>query len=73
MTTPNLENFDYKAFVEEVRAFMKYYNISTRKLAELTGSSLSTLPRMAKGDKDILIGTVARFQRVMRTFKPDDA
>lgn len=73
MSTPNLENFDQREFAKEIRAFLKKNHISTRAWARLTGSSPMTLQRIEKLATGVSVDLVAKFQKVMRTFKPSGA
>lgn len=73
MSTPNFEQFDIKQFAKEIRAFMKKHGLSVRDWADLTESSPSTVRRFERGDRVTTVDLVAKYQKVMRTYKPNGA
>lgn len=68
MSRHTIEDFNQQNFVKEIRDFMKKHGISTRRFAELTKSSPSTLPRIASGKTGITIETAQKFITAMKTF-----
>lgn len=70
LSTPNLEKFKASDFAKEIRIFMKENDISVRELATLVGTSPSNLRRLETDKGDTTIELVAKYQKVMRTYKP---
>ncbi len=68
-STPDFEAFNPKVFAASVRAFLKENNITLRQWVKMSGSSFDNLRRLEKG-KDVLVSTVARHQKIMRTYRP---
>lgn len=66
--TPNFEAFNPKVFAMEIRAFMRTNKITIRVWAKMSGSSFDNLRRLENG-KDVFVSTVARYQKIMRTYR----
>lgn len=67
----SIEDFDQKAFIAEVRAFMKAHNLTTRQFAKISKVPAATLYRVEQDKNEIMLKTIRKLEKVMREYIPN--
>jgi predicted transcriptional regulator len=63
------ENFNQKAFLKEVRAFMRENHLTVRGFAKLSKVAFATLYRLEKKQNEITFITLRKLQKAIAKFK----